>query len=319
MNEPSTIDYQANYKVLPSSTQQVGIQSPEVVNLSRNVIITGDDFEHVDCDPSLPEAIPGEQTSLDGCRCADFPRTKCTVGLHTMQKGGGVQKIHNTRVEKCGQRGIEGKYCLHFHLLGECPNCSFENNAIEYSHQRGIIIHGTHLSTVKGNVLHNVRGAGIYIEDGNEMFNTLSYNVVFCPYPFGHSVYHGCTVPGTSNRLSDTSDNQSNFFSLAGSNNFIGNRGASGFNGMFLIETGKGRGSAANQVCQSAARLGRFEGNTFHSNGRFGTYTLGNNYPKVTDQSTTNNGFNVDQTLCEGFDENGDTRGLPGAFISHTD
>jgi hypothetical protein len=46
-------------------------------------------------------------------------------------------------------------------------------------------------------VLYNVRGAGIYIEDGNKMYNRVKYNVVTYPFPFGSSVLHGCTVPGT--------------------------------------------------------------------------------------------------------------------------
>jgi parallel beta-helix repeat protein len=167
--------------------------------------------------------------------------------------------------------GIEGKYCLHFHKIHECPDCLFKNNAIEYGHQRGIIIHGTHLSTVEGNVLYNVRGAGIYIEDGNEMWNTVSYNTVICPFPFDDETHHGCTVPGTSNRLSDTKDNQSSFYSQSGSNNHIGNRAANSFNGMFLKEGGLGRGTIYSNVCESAARLGRYEGNTFHGHGRFGT------------------------------------------------
>ena len=128
--------------------------------------------------------------------------------------------------------------------MGECIDCSFKDNAIEFSHQRGIVVHGTHLTEVEGNVLYNVRGAGIYIEDGNEMYNTVSYNVVICPYPFEDPMYHGCTVPGTSNRLSDTRDNHSAFFSRAGSNHMIGNRAANAFNGMFLKQGGRGRGAS---------------------------------------------------------------------------
>ena len=108
--------------------------------------------------------------------------------------------------------GIEGKYCLHFHKLGDCPDCLFKNNAIETSHQRGIIIHSTHSSTTEGNVLYNVRGAGIYIEDGNEMYNSINYNSIICPFPFKDDTLHGCTIPGTSNRIADTSDNQSGIF-----------------------------------------------------------------------------------------------------------
>jgi hypothetical protein len=48
-------------------------------------------------------------------------------------------------------------------------------------------------------------------------------------------------------------------------------------------------------------------------------YALGSNFPKVTDQSPANNGFNIDKELCDGFDANGDTRGLPGSFTGHVD
>mmetsp|Transcript_20603 Transcript_20603/g.50593 ORF Transcript_20603/g.50593 Transcript_20603/m.50593 type:complete len:1472 (+) Transcript_20603:229-4644(+) len=317
LDRPSDQTYDALFEVV-GSVNHVSMKTPEVINLSRNVIITGDDFEHIPCDPNLPEAVAGESTSTQGCRCAGF-RTQCTVGLHTMQSNGGIQKIHNARVEKCGQRGIEGKYCLHFHQVGACPECSFQNNAIEFSQQRGIIIHGTHLSQVEGNVLYNVRGAGVYIEDGNEMHNELAYNVVICPYPFNDGFFHGCTVPGTSNRLSDTRDNQSAFFSLAASNDMIGNRGVNAFNGMFLKAGGQGRGVAYGKVCESASALGRYEGNTFHSCGRFGTYTLGFNYPKLTDQSVQTNGFHLDQSQCRGFDEFGNTRGVPASFTGHSD
>ena len=58
-------------------------------------------------------------------------------------------RMQHTRVEKCGQRGVMGRYCLHFHLLQSCPECLFHGNAIEFSHQRGIVVHGTHLAKVE--------------------------------------------------------------------------------------------------------------------------------------------------------------------------
>lgn len=84
--------------------QSPALMSAEVVNLSRNIVITGDDFKHVPCDSSLPEAIPFEETSTEGCRCASF-RTQCTMGLHTAVMHGGTASIQNVRVERCGQRG----------------------------------------------------------------------------------------------------------------------------------------------------------------------------------------------------------------------
>jgi hypothetical protein len=89
-----------------SGSYAAALLSAEVVNLSRNIIITGDEYRQVPCDPSLPEAVDGEQTSTQGCRCASF-RTQCTLGLHTAQMHAGTMSIKSARVEKCGQRGIE--------------------------------------------------------------------------------------------------------------------------------------------------------------------------------------------------------------------
>jgi hypothetical protein len=88
----------------PAGNGQPMLKSAEVINLDRNIVITGDDFTQVACDPILPEAVAGEETSVLGCRCSSF-RTTCTMGLHTIQMHGGVARIQNARVEKCGQRG----------------------------------------------------------------------------------------------------------------------------------------------------------------------------------------------------------------------
>jgi hypothetical protein len=110
LSEVSTNDFQAEFEApRVVGREEAALKSAEVVNLSRNIVITGDDFAHVSCDPNLPEAVSGEETSVLGCRCSSF-RTKCTVGLHTVQAHGGVSRIQNARVEKCGQRGNFG--CL---------------------------------------------------------------------------------------------------------------------------------------------------------------------------------------------------------------
>ena len=170
----------------------------EVINLSRNIIITGDDFEHVNCQNDITGwGPPPDAINADHCSCwPGIKRTKCTVGLHTISIGeGSVLSIQYARIEKCGQRGIMGKYCTHFHLNKNCTDCKVIGNAFEYGHQRGSAIHGTHLTTVENNVYNDIRGASIYIEDGNEMFNRINYNVGVCPWskdgPKG-----GCTIPG---------------------------------------------------------------------------------------------------------------------------
>ena len=155
------------------------LQSAEVINLSRNLVLTGDDLAHVP-------------------NCDSAGKT-CTHGLHTIGGGASASSVHRiqyTRVEKCGQRGTLGRYCLHLHLMARCPQCLLRGNAIEFGHQRGIVVHGTHEAAVTDNVLYDVRGAGLYLEDGNEMANLLLHNVVICPWA-REGPLKGCTVPGT--------------------------------------------------------------------------------------------------------------------------
>jgi len=105
LSDAASNDYTADFVPPLVTGREPALRSAEVVNLSRNIIITGDDFSHMDCTNGLPEAVPGEQTSTQGCRCSGY-RSKCTVGLHTAQMHGGVTRIQNTRIEKCGQRGM---------------------------------------------------------------------------------------------------------------------------------------------------------------------------------------------------------------------
>ncbi len=172
----------------------------EVINLSRNIVITGDDFEHLAC---IRDEIGGERPQdriqSDHCSCwGNIGRTKCTAGLHIIGDGvGTVLSLQYTRVEKCGQRGILGKYCIHLHLIQKCKDCKIIGNAVEYGHQRGTVIHGTHLATIENNVYNDIRGGVIYVEDGNEMYNKIFHNVVICPWP-KDAEKKGCTIPGNT-------------------------------------------------------------------------------------------------------------------------
>lgn len=185
-------------KALFTGENMTALMQAEVINLSRNIIITGDDFQHVNCVNDVVGGKPSDSAQADHCSCwNNINRNRCTLGLHTVVIGSGsVLSLQYTRIEKCGQRGILGKYCVHLHLIGKCPDCKIIGNAIEYGHQRGTTIHGTHLATIENNVYNDVRGAIIYIEDGNEMYNRIFYNVGICPWAKSGEK-RGCTVPGT--------------------------------------------------------------------------------------------------------------------------
>lgn len=316
----------------------------EVMLMSRNVIITGDDFKNVPCAAG----------SVCPCR---FAGEVCTIGLHTIMNGNNVRyggtypffsfsfffffsktpplsralllvinsfdtrryRVQYTRVEKCGQRGVIGRYCLHFHTVRDCPDCVAHGNAIEYSHHRGIIVHDTHMATVSHNTLWDVRGAGIYIEDGNELFNYVEYNAVACPYSFD-GVKQGCTIPGTDNGEADTSLNQAAYWSLSHTNHFIGNRAANTFNGVFFHPSfaPKGRGFSDGKVCTNFLPLGRVQGNTCHGHGRFGTYFVSADWPRDVHTNLSMNGWTSDAE-CAPFDSAGIERGKSATIWDNVD
>jgi hypothetical protein len=282
-----------------------GVQS-EVINLSRNILITGDDFQNIHCGT-------GE------CTCsADISRSMCTVGLHTMFMGTAPYRINNVKVEKCGQRGILARYCMHFHEAGKCEGCVAHGNVVENSHQRGIVIHGTHITEVSNNVLYDVRGAGIYLEDGNELYNNVQYNVNICPWEFT-GLMQGCTLPGTDNREADTAINQAAIWTLDHTNNFIGNRAANHFNGLFFQPSfqSDGRGFVARQICTQNTPLGRVMGNMNHGMGRFGTYFVEQDWPRHVSGSIENNG--ITGTNCPAFDASGNDLGFSATICDNTD
>jgi hypothetical protein len=208
----------------------------EVVHLSRQILITGDG------------------------------------GIQTISVGAGVVKMQYTRVERCGQPGNIGKYCLHMHVKGQCPQCIFKGNAVEHGTQRGIVVHGTHYSTVEQNIVYDVKGAYLYIEDGNEMGNLIKENVLICPHPGG-----GCSTGGTDNNIADGSGH-AGLWALSPNNDFVGNRISNMIEGFFLgvqnSPFGKNGGMAFNKVCTMHTPFGRFERNVNHNNRRFGFYAV---------------------------------------------
>ena len=99
--------------------------------------------------------------------------------MHTCTGYTGTLELRNARVENCG-RIFLGEYCMHLHMLGDCSGCMLASNAIVDGVNKGIVIHGTHHAALERNVVYDVKGASIYVENGQEMENLIVENVVGC-------------------------------------------------------------------------------------------------------------------------------------------
>eukprot|EP00937_MAST-01D_sp_MAST-1D-sp2_P007037 g7037.t1 len=213
----------------------------EVVNLERSVLLTG-------------AVSNAERTAFH----------EAQRGMHTGSFFGGILRVTYTRVEFCGQRGVLGRYCLHFHLLSHCPSCELLGNAVYESHQIGITVHGTHDSLVRANTLFNARGVGIYVEDGNEMNNTISENALTC-----------------DSIATCKTDRQTGIYLLGMQNDLLYNRVSGYQNTIFTpgSHAPNGNGVAWGKVCTVHTPYGIIRGNVGHNGGRFGIYP-DNQYPR---------------------------------------
>ena len=75
----------------------------EVLRLTRNIRITGEG--HV----SKMPLTTGEMANR---------------GAATQLTGSGLMNIEGVELDHCGKQTHMGKYCLHFHLSGNCSRCT---------------------------------------------------------------------------------------------------------------------------------------------------------------------------------------------------
>eukprot|EP00927_Polykrikos_kofoidii_P025548 TRINITY_DN2292_c0_g1_i5.p1 TRINITY_DN2292_c0_g1~~TRINITY_DN2292_c0_g1_i5.p1 ORF type:complete len:1175 (-),score=137.28 TRINITY_DN2292_c0_g1_i5:107-3631(-) len=272
LREPLEHDFWGGFREIGGKLFEM---ASEVVNLERSVLITGDhdDFE----------------TSLEG--------------LHTLQGFGGVMDIRYARVEYCGQRDIMGRYCFHFHMMGNCPDCILKGNAVFDSQQIGITIHGTHHSSVDSNVVWDARAVGIYTEDGNEMHNVIQNNAIICSW------WEKCSVTwlGNVNQVAG-------IFLIGMTNDLIGNHVAGHENCVWTNGAARasGHGAALNRVCTMHAPFGRIAGNVNHDCHRFGFYP-DNQHPRKLQRDS--DGFVTDMSSCGEFTAEGKDNGVDPANL----
>eukprot|EP00038_Savillea_parva_P003003 m.119932 g.119932 ORF g.119932 m.119932 type:complete len:4300 (+) comp11038_c0_seq7:960-13859(+) len=158
----------------------------EVALISRNVVIQGAGGPRADGTPTLSDA--DDETSSESQR----------FGVHTGAFHGGFYRMENAEFRHCGQAGVLGRYCMHFHQAGDAPapNNYIKSNSIHDSFQRATTIHGTHHSLVQNNVAYKVAGHTYFVEDGDETYNTFDNNIGIATLPL-HMMLKSDVSPAT--------------------------------------------------------------------------------------------------------------------------
>ncbi len=140
----------------PSKGNIIFDERAEVINLSRNIKITTD------------------RTIGDISLANEFP----SIGGHVMIHHHGFAQISGVEFEGLGQEGILGRYPIHWHLAGNSGGQYIKHSSIHHSNQRCIVIHQTNQLQVRSNSCYANKGHGIFLEDGNEIENKITHNIV---------------------------------------------------------------------------------------------------------------------------------------------
>jgi hypothetical protein len=152
-----TLDSPLIYKHF-AATQTFGSETidmrAEVGLLSRNIVFRGD-----------PE------TSLTN-------EYGATIFLHSMGDDSLTARIAYIEMTDVGQAFKLGRYALHFHMIGNVHNSYVFGNSVHQGFNRAFTFHGTSYLRLERNVVYNVKGHNIFIEDAVERHNQIHDNLV---------------------------------------------------------------------------------------------------------------------------------------------
>ena len=163
---------------------------PHVANLTRNVIIRSEN----------PSGTRGHtffthhsRLDMQYVLLQDLGRTTVNaLDNTTFGSNGNVTHIGTNQV---------GRYALHLHhLIGPSTNpiggehqYRLVGNVIKGGQKWGLAIHDTHYGLIRDNIVYNIPGSGLVLEDGTESYNHIEQNFVVRT---GSSVTTGVTSAG---------------------------------------------------------------------------------------------------------------------------
>ncbi|MBT5816295.1 MAG: hypothetical protein HOI15_18380, partial [Opitutales bacterium] len=199
------------------------------------------------------------------------------TGAHIMVHGdangsmaSGYAYIEGIEVHHGGQESILGRYPFHWHLVaGAGTGQYFNDSSIHDSFNRGVTIHGTDNTTVSNNFMYKTIGHTLFLEDGVEENNTITYNVVCLsirPAP-------GTEVTPSDNELNQAQNRTPASYWITHPNNIVENNVAAGGEGTgfwYIFPTKRIGPSAFLTYYDSAtianrSPMGSFDGNVAHS------------------------------------------------------
>jgi len=173
-----------------------------------------------------------------------------------------VLRLSNIEVFNGGQAFRLGRYPVHFHMNGNMSKSYIKSSSIHQTYNRAVNIHASHYVTVENNVIYNIMGGAMFLEDGVEIGNVLRGNL---------AVF----VRTSSSLLND--DVTPAAFWVTNPNNTVEHNAVAGgthFGYWYrMLRTPDGPSFAMYpDFCPHRQPFGRFYNNSVHSCGQFGVW-----------------------------------------------
>lgn len=183
-------------------------------------------------------------------------------GGHTMVMNGAEMRISGVEFTRMGQEGLLGRYAAHWHMIGDATGQYITDSSFHHLFNRAVTVHGTQFAQIEDTVAYDTIGHAYFLEDGSEFGNRFEGNLGFLTR----------AASAETALLESDATHVSTFWITNPSNDFIGNvAGGSDHAGFWFAAGSSVTGLSAEdpayaELSPATAALGRFEGNTGHSN-----------------------------------------------------
>jgi len=138
----------------------------EVLNLSRNVVIQGD--EASDDENFGGNVMAMNEHHEEQLQRANDGEAWPDIWADYENDPDLLPRLSGVELRRIGQEGILGRYPFHWHRYGEADGSYIRDCAIHDSYQRGVTVHGTQNATLRDNVAFDVTGHCFFLEGKNE-------------------------------------------------------------------------------------------------------------------------------------------------------